>query len=386
MSRKVNLSTAVISSAAAAFIALAGTTAFFKFSDRDEMYSLLNEVNTVVKNNFYQDIDEKSVEDGVLSGYMSGLGDKYARYQTPVEYKNTVVSDSGHLIGIGITVSQTEDGYMKVVELADNSSAGQAGVQVDDIIMSIDGNDVAETGYSQAVNLIKSGESDTDVLLSIRRNDETMDISVKRVEMEVITSKGQMLNDNTGYIKITQFNGTTAEQMKAVFAELTEKGAERIVFDVRNNPGGMVSSVEDCMDMFLPEGDIAIATYHDGTTEVICKSDAEELDIPLVILINENSASGAELFSASLRDFGKAELVGVNSYGKGIMQTTHSLSNGGAVTFTIATYQTVKSECYHGVGLAPDYEVEQGENDDIESVDPEKDAQLKKAIEVLDKK
>jgi carboxyl-terminal processing protease len=381
--KKVNLSTAVISSIATFAVTLSVCYIWHNMNYNNKVYSLLNEADSIVKKKFYQDIDEDLLADGVLSGYMSGLDDKYARYQTPVEYKSTVVSDSGHLIGIGITVKSTDDGYMQVTELADESSARDAGLLTDDIIKEVDGNNVAEIGYNEAVKLIKSGDSDTDVTLVIIRNGEEKTISVKRIEMTVTTSSGQMVTDDIGYIKITQFNSTTAEQMKETLSELIEEGAEKIIFDVRNNPGGMVSSVEECIDPFLPEGDIAIATYHDGSTEVICHSDAEELDIPIVILINGNSASGAELFSASLRDFGKAELVGVNSYGKGIMQTTHSLSNGGAITFTIATYQTVKSDCYHGVGLAPDYEVEQGENDDIESVNPENDVQLSKAIEVL---
>lgn len=384
--KKVNLSTAVISSLATFTVTLSAGYIWLNMNYDKEVYSLLNEADSVVKKRFYQDIDENSLADGVLSGYMSGLDDKYARYQTPVEYKSTVVSDSGHLIGIGITVQPTEDGYMKVVELADESSARDAGVLIDDIIKAVDGNNVAEIGYNEAVKLIKNGDSDTDVTLDVIRGSEEKTINVKRIEMTVTTASGQMINDNIGYIKISQFNSTTAEQMNETLSHLMEDGAKKIIFDVRNNPGGMVSSVEKCIDPFLPEGDIAIATYHDGSTEVICRSDANELDIPLVILINGGSASGAELFSASLRDFGKAELVGVNSYGKGIMQTTHSLSNGGAITFTIATYQTVKSDCYHDIGLAPDYEIEQGENDDIESVNPENDVQLAKAIEILEEK
>lgn len=386
MKKKVNVSTAVLIAVCSAAMTFSITFSVFskKFGiNSSDLYSVLYETNNFVSSNFYEDIDEDELVNGVLSGYMSGLGDKYARYQTPSEYKTTVVSDSGHLIGIGVTVNLEENGYIKVNEISEESSAKEAGIQVDDIITAIDGKDVVETGYNESLNLIKSGDSNTDVVLTVKRNDEVMDISVKRIEMVVTTSSGQMLDNNIGYIKITHFNNTTAEQMNEVLNQLLDEGAESIIFDVRNNLGGMVSAVEKCIDPFLPEGDIAIATYHNGNTDVICHSDANELDIPLVILINGNSASGAELFSASLRDFGKAELVGVNSFGKGIMQTTHSLSNGGAVTFTIATYQTVKSECYHGVGLAPDYEVEQGENDNIEAIDPNVDCQLQKAIDVI---
>lgn len=386
MKRKISIPAALLLAVCVSAATFSVTVSVMKnkFSDDSDMYSLLHEAENYVVKGFYDDIDEKSLTDGVIAGYMSGLDDKYARYQTPSEFKSTLDSDSGHVLGIGITIKRNDDGYIKVVDFSEQSSARDAGIQTDDIITAIDGNDIVQTGYSEAVNLIKQGDSDSTVILTVKRNGMNFDIPVKRVEMEIITADGQMIeNTNTGYIHIRSFNSTTPEQMKDTLERLLDSGAESIIFDVRENPGGMVSSVEECMDPFLPEGNIAIATYHDGETEVICRSDEEELNIPTVILINENSASGAELFSASLRDFGKAKLVGVNSYGKGIMQSTHNLSNGGAVTFTVATYQTVKSECYHGVGLAPDYEVHSGENDDITSVDPSKDCQLEKALEIL---
>ncbi len=386
MKRKVSIPSALLLAFCASAVTFSVTVSVMKnkFSDDSEMYSLLHEAEKYVIHSFYQDIDEKSVADGVIAGYMSGLDDKYARYQTPSEYKATSASDSGHVSGIGITINRNDDGYIKVVDFAEQSAAKDAGIQIDDIITAVDGNDVVQTGYNETVDIIRQGDSGSSVVLTVKRNGMTFDIPVKRVEMDIITADGQMIeNTNIGYIHIRSFNSTTAEQMNDTLERLLDSGAKSIIFDVRENPGGMVSSVEQCIDPFLPEGDIAVATYHNGETEVICHSDKNELDIPIMILINEHSASGAELFSASLRDFGKAELVGVNSFGKGIMQTTHTLSNGGAVTFTVATYQTVKSECYHGVGLAPDYEVQSDENDDITAVDPSKDSQLKKAVELL---
>lgn len=387
--KNIKLSTAVIMSVFAASV-----TAAVSFSIYDkifglnssEIYSVLSETDAYVKKNFYKDIDDDNVLNGVISGYMSGLEDNYARYQSPVEYKSTVQSDGGHFIGIGVTVTLQDDGYIIVTEVSAASPASAAGILPDDVIISIDGSDVSEIGYNDAISIIKSGENNTEVNLTIKRDEETMDIPVKRVEMDIITSFGQMLDNNIGYIRIKQFNHTTPEQMKDAFDTLVNDGAERFIFDLRDNPGGLVNSVEKCIDPFLPEGDIAVANYNNGRTEVICRSDENEMDIPIVILINENSASGAELFAASMRDFGKAELVGVKSFGKGIMQTTHSLSNGGAIVFTVATYQTTKSDCYHEIGIFPDYEIEKAENDDISAINPEVDAQLKMAVEVVNKK
>ncbi len=386
MGKKINLSSAILMAVCAASVTF--TLSFVVFTKKyginnSELHSVLYETDNYVKTHFYKETDEDNLLNGVISGYMSGLDDRYARYQNPSEYKTTVASDSGYLIGIGVTIKATEEGYMEVTELAEESSARDAGILIGDIITAVDGNDVAQTGYNEAVNMIKSGESGTEVIVTVKRGNDTLDIPIKRIEMTITTSSGQMIDDDIAYINISHFNGTTFEQMNEVLQKLLSDGAKSIIFDVRDNLGGMVSAVEQCTDPFLPEGDVAIATYQDGSTDVICKSDAEEMNIPIVVLINENSASGAELFAAALRDFGKAELVGVNSFGKGIMQTTHSLSNGGAITFTIATYQTVKSECYHEKGLVPDYEVQKNENDDITSVNPEQDIQLKKAIEII---
>ncbi|MGN0607358.1 MAG: S41 family peptidase [Oscillospiraceae bacterium] len=384
--KNVKLSTAVLMSVCAASVTAAVSLNIYDKTqgiNSSEIYSVLSETNNYVKQHFYKDVDNDAVLNGVISGYMSGLSDNYARYQSPVEYKSTVQSDGGHFIGIGVTVTQQSDGYIIVTEVSEESPASEAGILPDDIIIAIDGSDVAEVGYNEAISIIKSGENDTEVNLTIKRDAQTMDIPVKRVEMDIITSFGQMLDNNTGYIRIKQFNHTTPDQMKSAFDTLVNDGAERFIFDLRDNPGGIVTSVEKCLDPFLPEGDIAVANYNNGKTEVICRSDENEMDIPIVILINGNSASGAELFAAAMRDFGKAELVGIKSFGKGIMQTTHSLSNGGAIVFTVATYQTTKSDCYHEIGIYPDYEVEMADGDDTSAINPEVDAQLKKAVEVV---
>ncbi|MBP1592113.1 MAG: carboxyl-terminal protease, partial [Oscillospiraceae bacterium] len=200
---------------------------------------------------------------------------------------------------------------------------------------------------------------------------------VKREKIDIITATSEMI-DNIGLIKISQFNDKTPEQVKSCFDDCVGKGAKGIIFDVRNNGGGLVTAVEKCLNPLLPEGKIAVAIYKDGKEETIVTSDAEETDMPMTVLMNGNSASGAELFAASLRDFKGAELVGETSFGKGIMQDTFSLSNGSTVVLTVAEYKTTKSECYHGIGLKPDYEVLPGDGGE--------DVQLSKALEVIKNK
>lgn len=340
-------------------------------------YQLLSEAEKLVNDNFYftDNIDSDILVDSAVSGYISGLDDKYSRYQSVKQTEERNDSHAGLKVGIGVTVTVREDGYIDIVSVSENSPSEKAGLKGGDIIRLLDGNDVRELGYNESVEYIKDGEENSVINITVEREGKQTEIPVKREKIEIITSEGIMLEDNIGYISITQFNDKTPEQMKECFYQFVSEGAKGIVFDVRNNSGGLVSAVEQCLDPLLPEGDVAVAVYSDGRETVIAKSDAEETDIPMVVLMNENSASGAELFAASLRDFKGTKLVGTTSYGKGIMQETFNLSNGSTVILTVAQYKTTKSECYHGVGLVPDYEVTNEGTDE--------DLQLMKAVEIL---
>lgn len=340
-------------------------------------YQLISEAEKLVNENFYfsDNIDSDTLVDSAVSGYISGLNDKYSRYQSVKQSEERKDSHAGLKVGIGITVSVREDGYIDIISVSQNSSSEKAGLKNGDIIKLLDGNDVRELGYNESVAYIKEGEENSVIKITVERGGQTTEIPVRREKIEIITSEGTMLEDNIGYIYISQFNDKTPEQMKKCFSQLVSEGAKGIVFDVRNNSGGLVSAVEECLDPLLPEGNIAVAVYNDGKESVIVSSDAEETDIPMVVLINENSASGAELFAASLRDFKDTKLVGTTSYGKGIMQETFGLSNGSTVILTVAQYKTTRSDCYHGVGLVPDYEVTNEGNDE--------DLQFMKAVELL---
>lgn len=350
--------------------------------ERAEKYEKLEELDTFVRRNFSKKIDEDELMYDILNGYVYGLDDKYSRYYSADEYQKAKLEDQGKLIGIGITVSQNSDGYIEVVQVVENSPAKAVGIIVGDVIVAVNGDDLLTIGYDEAVRRI-GGEKGTTVDLTIRRDEEDIPFKVQKKEIDIESVSGEMIDD-IAYIKITTFNNSTPDQFNAILSELMSSEPAGIVFDMRNNGGGLVSSVERCMDPILPAGDIAIAKYKDDREEVICKSDAEEIDIPIVVLINEHSASGAELFAASMRDFKDAELVGINSYGKGVMQDTFGLSDGGAVTITVATYETTKSGNYDGVGLKPDFEVSQAEGfEDSLSPQPISDTQLKKALEIV---
>lgn len=342
----------------------------------------LAELSEYVDENYYQETDEDTLMDGALKGYVAGLGDPYSVFLTEDEYGGWKEKESGTAVGIGVTVQSAEEG-LYIVEVTSGSPAETAGIQAGDTITAVDGELVTDLGYNEAVAHVK-GEIGTDVVLTVLREGEELEITVTRGEIVTISAEGQMLDGNIGYVHISAFRENTFDQYSKVLNELLEAGAEGIIFDVRNNGGGLLSALEDVLDPLLPEGNIAIASYGDGTVKTIVESDSEELDIPMIVLVNGGTASAGELFAASLRDFGKASLVGETTFGKGIMQDTRTVA-GGAVTLTVAAYQTVKGECYHEIGVTPDTEILLPEEYvvDFKNPDTKGDVQLAEAYETI---
>lgn len=347
----------------------------------EEIYT----VDKFIDENYYGSYDEEEIVDQALKGMVNALDDKYSAYMTPDEYEQNLIDAKGSITGIGITVNKDDNNEIKIVEISEQSPAGKAGLKVNDIITAVDGKYVNEMEYTDAVNLVR-GEAGTKVSITVKRGNKEISYNMIREEITTETVTSRMLENNIAYIRITGFKENTSYQFNIELKKCLENNASSIIFDLRNNGGGLVSACSDCLDPLLPEGDIAIAEFKDGSTEVICKSDEIELNLPMAVLVNEYSASAAELFAAALRDFGKAVLVGQNTFGKGIMQNTYNLDNGGGLKLTVAKYRTVKSDCYHGVGLKPDYEVAlpdkyaDSKNNDIPY---NEDTQLLKAIEVL---
>lgn len=351
--------------------------------EKAEKYERLEALDTYVREHYYsEELDEEALMNGILKGYVAGLDDPYSTYMTAEEYSAKMTRESGQTIGIGVTVTKADDGMIQVVSVQENSPAEEAGVQPEDRIIAVDGASVAELGYDTAVDHVK-GDEGTTVSLTIDRGGKELKLRITRKSYEVVTVHSQMLEGQIGYIRISAFRENTVEQYRDALDGLVANGARGLIFDVRNNGGGLLSALSEMLDPLLPEGTIATATYQGGNTETVVTSDAEELNLPMAVLVDGNSASAAELFSASLRDFGKAKLVGTTTYGKGVMQVTRKMEDGGGLTLTVATYQTVLSECYQGVGLTPDIEVEASEETDVEAMDAATDPQLAAAISLL---
>lgn len=351
--------------------------------EKAEKYERLEALDTYVRENYYtEELDEEALMNGILKGYVEGLDDPYSSYMTAEEYSEKMTKESGQTIGIGVTVRKSDDGVIQVVSVQENSPAEEAGIQPDDRVIVVDGVSVAEAGYETAVENVR-GDEGTSVSLTIERDGKEIKLRIVRKTFEVITVHSQMLPGQIGYIRISAFRENTVEQYQDALDGLVANGARALIFDVRDNGGGLLNALTEMLDPLLPEGTIATATYQGGKTETVVTSDAAELDLPMAVLVNGSSASAAELFSASLRDFGKAKLVGTQTYGKGVMQVTRRMEDGGGLTLTVATYQTVLSECYQGIGLTPDIVVEASEETDIEAMDAKTDPQLAAAIELL---
>lgn len=378
MNKKISIGFAIslIAIASAVTFILTSFFSLQSFNKKFEKYDSLQEIDTLVHENFYGDIDENDINNGILKGYISGLNDKYSRYLTADEYTDEKSDNAGEMTGLGITVKKDDSGYIKVTEIMPDSPASESDIKIDDLIVSVNGNDVLETGFEKSMEIM-SEKDNTEVSIIVRRDGVDKTYKLTRRPIEMVTVTGEMLDNYIGYIKISGFKQNTPQQFNDALDEIIQNGAKGIIFDLRENGGGLVDALEDCLDPLLPEGTIATAEYSDGNSKTIVYSDKSEINIPMVVIVNEHTASAAELFAASLKDFGKADIVGETTYGKGVMQSTIEISNGGAVVLTIAKYKTTISECYDGIGITPDYIVQNEDNDDD---------QYNKALEVITQK
>ena len=342
-------------------------------NEKSKKYNSLQVLDSYVRENYLGDINENDLSDGILKGYISGLDDKYSKYLTEEEYLSEQSEDQGQLVGLGLSLSKDDNGYIRIAEIMQDSPVVDSGLQVGDIITIIDGVDVLAAGFEESVESMRGTEG-SEIKLTVRRDGIDKDYTFTRRSIEMITVSGEMVNERVGYIKISGFKKNTPQQFIDTLERLTSNGAKAIVFDVRDNGGGIVDSLSDCVDPLLPEGVIATAEYKDGHSETLIYSDENNLEIPMVVLVNNNTASAAELFAASLHDFSGAVLIGENTYGKGVMQKTTEFNKNGAVVLTVAKYQTSVSKCYDGIGLAPDIS--------IANETEEQDDQYYKAVEI----
>ncbi|PWM23211.1 MAG: carboxyl-terminal protease [Oscillospiraceae bacterium] len=356
----------------------------FNIRERETMYAKIKEVDDLVRQQYYNTIDEDFLGESLVRGYVAGIEDPYASYLTAEQYAETQSDFAGRMVDIGVVCSQSPDGYIHIDQVYEDSPAALSELQAGDLIVKVDDLNVSTENYLEATDALR-GEPGTTVTLLVRRDNVDKSHTVTRRRVEVPTVSGRMIGD-AGYIRITEFNDATPDQFQNTLDELLNSGAKSLVFDVRNNPGGTIDSVGKILDVLLPEGPIVSATYRNSTEpQVLLTSDANEIDLPMAVLINGKSASDAELFAQALKDYNKAKAVGTTTYGKGSMQEVHKLSDGSALVFTVALYNPPTSPNFEGIGVKPDYEVRMSAEleKQLENLDENSDPQLKKALEVV---
>lgn len=336
--------------------------------------------------NALYDFDREAAEAGVCQGYLKGLSDDdYAQYYTKEEYDELVEADSGEYQGIGVSVYKDEETeFLCVGQVFKGNPAYNAGVKIGDLIVKINDKETADMTLSEAVSCIKSPDYD-EVTLTILRDGEETEILVKKTDIEMDTVSYEMKEDKIGYISITEFIENTPKQFEDAICHLLDEGMESLIIDLRDNGGGILESCIDMVSRIIPKDELIVYTEDKNGKRVEYNSNSDEtLDVPIIMLINQYTASASEIMTGCLKDYGKAQVVGVTSFGKGIVQRIFPLSDGSAVKFTVSTYYTPKGNDIHKKGIEPDFKVEITEDEWMEAMeDPSKDKQLKKAIEIL---
>lgn len=333
------------------------------------------------------DINDEDVIQGIYKGLIDGLGDKYAEYYTAEEFKKFSEDTSGNYCGIGAYISENEEeGEVYISSPMTGSPAEKAGLRVGDVIVKVDGKEAIGKGSDTVVSWIK-GEEGTKVELTIYREgeDDFLVFEVERKQIEVPTVTHKVLEDNIGYISVSQFDTVTTEQFRTALKDLQKKSVKGIIIDLRNNPGGNLSTVVEMSEMILPKGKVIVTTKDkdNRNVESIASQYDDFLDTNIVLLINQYSASASEIFASVIKDYKLGTIVGTTTYGKGLVQTVIKLKDESAIKITTAKYFTPAGNYINEVGIKPDIEVKF----DTKSFYEDKvDNQLNKAIEVMKEK
>lgn len=347
----------------------------------------IRQIEKTLDTYYVEDYDKELAEELMYTGLAAGVGDPYTYYLPAESLAEQVEKNSGHFVGIGVEIYAGDDGYIVVSSVTAGGPAEAAGILAEDKITEVDGESI--TGKTAAdVSALVKGEEGTDVTLTIFREStgEVLEKTVTRQDIQVQTVSWRMMDDNIGYISITNFRENTYSQFKEALDTLEVEGMEKLVLDLRNNTGGLVKSAHEIGEELLPEGIMVYTMDKEGNREDTLCDDVYN-DVPMVVLVNGNSASAAEILAGAIQDTGRGELIGTTTFGKGLVQRLFTLPDGSGLNVTIQKYYTPNGTSIHGVGITPDYEVELPEEYAQQTNIPaEADTQLQKAVEVLSEK
>lgn len=342
-------------------------------------YSILNAklqiVKDYLKDNYIGELNLDKMIEGAIKGYVEGVGDDYTEYLSKDEYEELIVNVTGDFVGIGVYIYKDKDGNLIVLAPMENSPSEEAGIEAGDRILAIDGENCNEMDINVASSKIK-GEAGSTVELEIQRGTETLKKTVTRRTVEISDSASKILDGNIGYIVLSTFDTDCSKKIEKYMEEFQSKGINSVILDLRNNTGGVVEEAVKISELFIDKGNTVLRSYNKTEKETIIKSSSGKYkDINLVVLVNDYSASASEIVTAALKDNKAATIVGIRTYGKGVMQEIQPLFDG-AIKITIEEFKTPNGDKINKVGIKPDVEIE------IDK-DSNEDLQLQKAIEIL---
>ena len=350
----------------------------------NSIYSAVDYVDEMYRQYYIGELDDETLSEYLIRGYLAGTGDKYAYYMDPETYAQQMSETTGDSVGIGVhVVWDNETQTIEVIAVTPDSPAQQAGILPGDIITAVDDAVVAQVGYSEAVSRVQ-GEIGTNVQLTIRRGEETFEFSVQRATIENVSVTYRLYQETIGIIRLYQFSDNTGALVQEAVEALQKQGAQKLIFDVRSNTGGALIGIVNTLDYLLPEGPILHIQGKDGETVQEYTSDAACVEMPMAVLVNETTASAAELFAAALQDYDIATVVGTQTYGKGTVCTIIPLPNGGGISVSTQYYTPPYSDNIEGKGVTPDIVVDLPDDVNVYLVADQDDTQLQAALAALE--
>lgn len=341
----------------------------------------LSGIQALIQKEYIGEVDEDALQTGICQGYVGALGDPYSAYYDEEQTSALMETTQGEYGGIGVVLTQNLDtGVTTASSVYEDSPAMKAGMKDGDIIYQVEGRDVSGMDLEEISGNIK-GEKGTTVEITVLRGEdrEEVTLTITRDTIQAETVKTRMLEDEIGYLAISEFDSVTLEQYKEGLEELKAQGMEGLIVDLRGNPGGNLDTVCEILDLMLPEGLIVYTEDKDGNRQEFTSDEAQEVQVPLAVLVDGNSASASEIYAGAIQDYGIGQIVGTKTYGKGVVQTIYDLKDGTSLKLTVAEYFTPNGRNIDGEGITPDVEVayQRDEND------PEADNQLDRAVEAL---
>ena len=366
-------------------VSCAGRLPFFGGEEAvsQETKEKLSGIQALIQKEYIGEVNEDALQTGICQGYVGALGDPYSAYYDEEQTSALMETTQGEYGGIGVVLTQDLDtGVTTASSVYEDSPAMKAGMKDGDIIYQVEGRDVSGMDLEEISGNIK-GEKGTTVEITVLRGEdrEEVALTITRDTIQAETVKTRMLEDEIGYLAVSEFDSVTLEQYQEGLAELKAQGMEGLIVDLRGNPGGNLDTVCEILDLMLPEGLIVYTEDKDGNRQEFTSDEEQEVQFPLAVLVDGNSASASEIYAGAIQDYGIGQIVGTKTYGKGVVQTIYDLKDGTSLKLTVAEYFTPNGRNIDGEGITPDVEVAYQRNEN----DPEADNQLERAVEVLKK-